>query len=866
MQTQPIFHVLLENAVYLMVLCVAIWLTGKWINREALASRLLIGAMFGATAITVMVTPFRVADGIFFDGRSVVLAVAAFSGGPLVGAVAAVMAGVYRIWLGGSGAAVGLAVIVTSFMLGLVFRRLAERRGRPPEFLFFMVMGLAVHLAALGWFLLLPVDFIAVILAEVAPAYLLVLTLTTACLGLALQELDHLDHFKTILRSSEKRHKQLFDSAAVAIWDEDFSDVLRLLDTLRDEGVGDLRGHLARRPEVLARLAGALKVNRVNDAALVMFGAGSERELIGNLQRTFGPQAREILIEELCALWERKPAFRSRVDYLTLAGRPLAAIISMPLPQSPLAARSVPVSMLDISDLEATQHELLEERRRLTEIIWGTRAGTWEWHVPTGAAVFNERWAEIAGYTLAELSPVSIATWQALVHPDDLAGSDARLEKLFAREIESYEYPSRMRHKDGSWVWVMDRGNVVAWAEDGSPLRVSGTHIDITAQKVAEETLARLSRVRETLLECHAAILRERDEARLLESLCEILAANRGYVLAWIGRTDPERPDRIKPWAAAGTAIGYLDGIDIRSSEDHANGLGPAGSAFRTGQPQVTHAVAEDPRFGPWAERAVRFGIASSATLPIRGDHGVTAVLNVYSTANAAFDNVELILLRQFANSLGIALTRLHAMTALESVSRALSQSSLAVIEAMSAALEQRDPYTAGHQTRVAVLAVAIARELGWAEERIEGLRLGAMIHDIGKIGVPADILNRPGKLAKAEMEIIKTHPQVGHDILKNVTFPWPIQDMVLQHHERLDGSGYPRGLKGAQIIEEAKVLCVADVVEAISSHRPYRAALGIGAGMEEIERGKGTLYEPAITDACLSVLRRGDFDWSRAT
>lgn len=865
MHSPSIFHAFLENAAFLVVLCVAVWLTSKWTNRQTTTSRLLIGAMFGATAIMVMVTPFEASDGIIFDGRSVVLALAAFSGGPLVGAVATVLAGAYRIWLGGNGAAVGLAVIVTSFVLGLVFRRLAERRGRRPEFLFFMVMGLAVHLAALCWFLLLPVDFVAVMLSEVAPAYLLVLSVALACLGLALQELDHRDHFKAILRASEKRHQQLFETAAVAIWDEDLSEVLELLDTLRDEGVGDLRGHLARRPEVLSRLAGALKVNRVNDAAVTMFGAGSARELIANVQRTFGPQAREILIEELCALWERKPAFRSRVDYLTLDGRPLAALISLPLPRSPAAARSVPVSMLDISDLEATQRSLQEERRRLADIIWGTRAGTWEWHVKSGAAVFNERWAEIAGYTLAELSPVSIATWQTLAHPDDLAGSEAQLKKLFSREIDYYEYPSRMRHKDGSWIWVLDRGNVVAWAEDGSPLRVAGTHTDITAQKVAEETLVRLGRVRDTLLECHATILRENDEAALLQSLCAILAANRGYALAWIGRPDPEQPDRVKPVAAAGTAIAYLDGLDVRIGGDHSHGRGPTGLAFHTGEPQVTHAVADDSRFAPWAERAARFGLGSSAAIPVGGDHGVTAVLVVYSTSDAAFDDVELILLREFAHSLGIALARLHAVTTLESVSLALTQSSLAVIEAMSVALEQRDPYTAGHQARVAVLAVTIARELGWATERIEGLRLGALIHDIGKIAVPAEILSRPGKLTVAEMTIIRTHPAVGYDILKNVSFPWPIQEMVLQHHERLDGSGYPAGLRGDAIIEEAKVLCVADVVEAIASHRPYRPTLGIEAGMEEIERGKGTLYEPAIADACLNVLRRGDFEWSRA-
>jgi len=174
-----------------------------------------------------------------------------------------------------------------------------------------------------------------------------------------------------------------------------------------------------------------------------------------------------------------------------------------------------------------------------------------------------------------------------------------------------------------------------------------------------------------------------------------------------------------------------------------------------------------------------------------------------------------------------------------------------------------KDPYTAGHQQRVAQLAVAIAREMGFDADRVEGIRLGGIIHDVGKIYVPAEILNRPGKLTAPEFEIIKSHPEVGYEIIKGVQFPWPVAQMVYQHHERLDGSGYPRQLKDAEIALEAKILAVADVVEAISSHRPYRAALGVEAGLEEIRRKRGVWYDADAVDACLKLFADGRFAWS---
>jgi PAS domain S-box-containing protein/putative nucleotidyltransferase with HDIG domain len=175
-------------------------------------------------------------------------------------------------------------------------------------------------------------------------------------------------------------------------------------------------------------------------------------------------------------------------------------------------------------------------------------------------------------------------------------------------------------------------------------------------------------------------------------------------------------------------------------------------------------------------------------------------------------------------------------------------------VTALSALVESKDPYTAGHQRRVTSLACALAREMGLPEEQIEGIRVMGYLHDIGKIAVPAEILSRPGNINEYEFNLIKQHPQSGFDILRQISFPWPVAQAVFQHHERLDGSGYPQGLSGDKIILEARVLAVADVVEAMSSHRPYRPALGVKLALEEIARNKEVLYDPEVVEACIRL------------
>jgi putative nucleotidyltransferase with HDIG domain len=185
-----------------------------------------------------------------------------------------------------------------------------------------------------------------------------------------------------------------------------------------------------------------------------------------------------------------------------------------------------------------------------------------------------------------------------------------------------------------------------------------------------------------------------------------------------------------------------------------------------------------------------------------------------------------------------------------------------ATINAIALTVEARDPFTSGHQRRVADLARAIATEMGLTKDSIEAIRTAGVIHDLGKICIPAEILSKPAKLNDTEFSLIKAHPKVAYDILKEIEFPWPVAEIVLQHHERMNGSGYPQGLAGEEILMEARVLAVADVVEAMASNRPYRPALGIKEALKEIEKNKGILYDPQAVNACLRLFSKKKFSF----
>ena len=216
--------------------------------------------------------------------------------------------------------------------------------------------------------------------------------------------------------------------------------------------------------------------------------------------------------------------------------------------------------------------------------------------------------------------------------------------------------------------------------------------------------------------------------------------------------------------------------------------------------------------------------------------------------------------------TVGMAQDISEKMRAEEQIKRYIEQlktAFMSTVEVATSLSEMRDPYTAGHERQVAQIAMALGTELGFDEHRVEGLRVAGHLHDVGKITIPAEILSKPGKLSAIEYKLIQAHAEAGYEVLKKVEFPWPVAQIALQHHERIDGSGYPQGLKGEAILFEARVVAVADVIEAMSSHRPYRPGLGIEAAMAEIERGRGTAYDAAVADAALKLFREKRYDFS---
>lgn len=333
-----------------------------------------------------------------------------------------------------------------------------------------------------------------------------------------------------------------------------------------------------------------------------------------------------------------------------------------------------------------------------------------------------------------------------------------------------------------------------------------------------------------------------------------------------MGYKQHDESQSIKIEASAGHDDGYLDALQLTWAETE-RGMGPAGQSARSGKTQLCQNIGSDPLFLPWREAALQRGYASCIVLPLTNGE-VFGVLAVYAGEVNAFTHAEINLLEEMAGDLAFGVHTLHvrherdlAQEKIEQQFTQLQDSLEGTVRAIAGIVEMRDPYTAGHQARVADLAAAIAGQIGLPEEQVHALHLAGTVHDLGKINIPAEILSKPGKITDLEYSLIKVHPQAGYDILKGIDFPWPIADMVLQHHERMDGSGYPQGLKGEDILLEARILAVADVVEAISAHRPYRPGLGIEVALEEITRNRGKFYDLQAVDACMVLFREQHYN-----
>ncbi len=385
---------------------------------------------------------------------------------------------------------------------------------------------------------------------------------------------------------------------------------------------------------------------------------------------------------------------------------------------------------------------------------------------------------------------------------------------------------------------------------------------DVTELERLGSALNHEIRARRTVTASNQALIHTTDETDLLRQVCTIATSLGGYQIAWVGFKRDDAARTLERVAISG--IGEDDPEVPRLSwSEEAASQNVSSFVARNGETMVLTDMQEDRRFPDSARLARHFGFNSAAVLPLRSEGQIIGVLYIAARQSNAFTAEEVELLGELAGDLAYGITTLRTRRAREQAEQVhvgtlekLKNTLSRTVQAIALAVEARDPYTAGHQQRVSELVGAIARTMGWSEERTEAVRVAAIVHDVGNIYVPAEILSKPGKLSPLEFELVKTHAEVGHRILSAIDFPWPIAKMVLQHHERLDGSGYPQGLAGDTIMAEAQLIAVAELVEAMASHRPYRAAVGVEHALQELERERGRKYVPEIVDACLRLFR----------
>lgn len=375
---------------------------------------------------------------------------------------------------------------------------------------------------------------------------------------------------------------------------------------------------------------------------------------------------------------------------------------------------------------------------------------------------------------------------------------------------------------------------------------------DITSRVKLEKINGELSVMYQVMLRCNQVLLHEKKTDELISQMCKVLVSSGGFLAAWVAYAPVKLEDIITPIASEGIEKNYFDQMNLNAKKREHNSL--VLNAIYAHELLVCQDIQHDEHSNFEREFAIKHKFYSVAVIPIKPQKMPPHILVVYGYFAQELTEDLIALLQNLASDIAFGIDNLNAhkehSKLIEKVGRSLDNTIIAI----ASMVEQRDPYTAGHQRRVADLAAAIATEMGLPAHQIMGLRMAGVVHDIGKIHIPAEILSKPSTLSDAEYEIVKTHSKGGWEVLKNIDSPWPIAEIVYQHHERLDGSGYPRGLKGDEIMLEAQILMVADVIDAMSTHRPYRPALGILTALQEIMQHKGALFNEKVVASCVRL------------
>lgn len=455
----------------------------------------------------------------------------------------------------------------------------------------------------------------------------------------------------------------------------------------------------------------------------------------------------------------------------------------------------------------------------------------------------NPRVNAIFGIDRDDLLATSVfdATWQVSDESGaGLAALDQPHRVVFASGEALQNVVTGFTLPDGRRRWL---------SVNAYPVRVNGdvigtvtSYFDQTDRVVHDHTMS-------IVTEVSRYVTQATDEADAQRHLCHHLVEEAGYPLAWIARALPGEGYEVDYAFAAGETD-YLQAGLVSWSGANANGLGPVGTCLRTGRVQVIGDLVNQALYAPWRKRARDFGLRSSVAIPFHPG-GQRACLSVYSRHVDAFPPTVIRALEAVAREVEFGISHIRSMN---QVAGALD----GILAALSRITETRDPYTAGHQSKVGSLSAAIAAHMGIDAPTVELIRQAGDVHDVGKTAIASEILTKPGRLTPLEYQMVQRHAQFGYDILAEAKLPWPIADVALQHHERINGSGYPQGLSASEIILPARIVAVADVIEAMTNHRPYRSELGLERALDEVHSQAGQLYDVEVVKNCVAIFEAG--------
>lgn len=485
---------------------------------------------------------------------------------------------------------------------------------------------------------------------------------------------------------------------------------------------------------------------------------------------------------------------------------------------------SIIMYFVGITNEKNQMFELEKSRNRMENIIEGTNVGTWELDQETGKYFYNERWAEMLGYTLEELSPVSEQTWKRLVHPDDLELQFSRDEKLYNKEIDFYDDEYRMIHKNGSIVWIQDRGKVISWTKDGKPHIISGTHTDITKRKDLELDMAHLSYCDQLT----GLYNRRYFEAKLKEINIEsnlpitlIMADINGLKLV----ND-----------SFGHALG--DELLIKAAEVLKRGCRSSDIVSRLGGDEFVAILINTNSLQ--AERIIKRinSIASKekiGAIDISISFGYETKKNMSENILDVLKNAEDYMYRH----------KLYESSSIRNKT----------IDLIMNTLYEKSDREMQHSKRVSEFCEAFAIRMNFDKDKVNQIKIAGLMHDIGKMGIDENILNKPDKLNNEERKEVKRHPEIGYRILSSSNEFSEIAEYVLKHHEWLDGNGYPGGFKGEDISIQSRIISIADAYDAMTSDRPYRKGQTVGDALMELKRCSGTQFDADLTEIFINMV-----------